>query len=221
MKISSEGYPTIFLLLVILAASFVAYAMTLWPFLALLVLILVLLVLLVVYFFRDPVRSIPSDPNAILSPADGRIILIKDVVEDRYIKGAAKQVSIFLSVFDVHVNRIPIKGTVGLVEHVPGRFVAAFKDEASLHNEQTIIGIENPRCRVLFKQIAGLLARRIVCHLSSGASVVPGDRFGIIKFGSRVDMFLPSTIDLQIKVGDRVYGGSSIIGLHKPNAGGG
>jgi len=163
------------------------------------------------FFFRDPERTIPAGDDLILSAGDGKVVEIRDVFEDHFLKSEAKQVSIFLSVFDVHINRIPISGTVGYFKYLPGKFVQAYKQIASRDNEQTIIGIENDRTKVVIKQIAGILARRIVCRIREGFSVQKGERFGMIKFGSRVDMILPENCEILVNVGDKVKGGETAI----------
>jgi len=163
------------------------------------------------YFFRDPERIIPPDENAIVSAADGKVVEIKEIVENQYLQSNAKQISVFMSIFNVHVNRIPMSGQVGFFEYRPGKFVKAYKNAASKENEQTVIGIENPHCKILIKQIAGILARRIVCHLREGFHVQRGERFGMIKFGSRVDMILPSSAKITVQLNQKVKGGETII----------
>lgn len=176
-------------------------------------LILGLLTLFTTYFFRDPQRVIPDDANALVSPADGRIVMIDTLARHEFINGPAVQVSVFLSVFDVHVNRVPCTGEIKYVHYNPGKFLAAYEDKASLVNEQTEIGLLAQTGQpVVFKQIAGLIARRIVCHLTEGESASRGDRFGMIRFGSRADVILPLGSELAVKVGDKVKGGVSIIG---------
>jgi phosphatidylserine decarboxylase len=169
--------------------------------------------LFVTYFFRDPERSIPEGDGLVLSPGDGRIIVIEDI-EDAGTK--LRLVSIFLSVFDVHVNRIPISGRVVDVTHTPGKFHKAFEREAVTENERTQITIEHDRGQMRFAQVAGILARRVVCDLTGGEEVVSGQRFGLIRFGSRVDLFLDPQIKLRVELGDRVKGGESVIGVY-PN----
>lgn len=163
------------------------------------------------YFFRDPERIIPPDENAIVSAADGKVVEIKEIVENQYLQSNAKQISVFMSIFNVHVNRIPMSGQVGFFEYRSGKFVKAYKQAASKENEQTVIGIENPHCKILIKQIAGILARRIVCHLREGFHVQRGERFGMIKFGSRVDMILPSSAKITVQLNQKVKGGETII----------
>ncbi len=170
--------------------------------------------LFVTYFFRDPERSIPEGDGLVLSPGDGRIIVIEDI-EDAGTK--LRLVSIFLSVFDVHVNRIPISGRVVDVTHTPGKFHKAFEREAVTENERTQITIEHDRGQMRFAQVAGILARRVVCDLTGGEEVVSGQRFGLIRFGSRVDLFLDPQIKLRVELGDRVKGGESVIGVYPDN----
>lgn len=164
------------------------------------------------YFLRDPERKIPEGENLILSPADGTIIKIEDVFEPDYFGSNVKRVSIFLSIFNVHVNRIPISGRVDFLKYVKGKFFAAFADKASEENEQTIIGIKNDKGKLLFKQIAGIIARRIIYDLKQGEEVTAGKRFGLIMYGSRVDIFLPATVNLKIALHDKVLGGETVIG---------
>ncbi len=162
-------------------------------------------------FFRDPERISPGGDNVVLSPADGKVISIKKVSENEFFKGEALQISIFMSPLDVHVNRIPVSGKVSHLRYVPGRFFAAFEDKASEKNEQTIIGLENNQGKVLFKQIAGFVARRIVCNLQVGDSVSAGERFGMIKFGSRVDVFLPPSSSPKVALDQKAVAGETIL----------
>lgn len=164
------------------------------------------------YFFRDPNRTTPENPMAIISAGDGKVVQIVEEFEPSYFQDRVWRVSIFLSVFDVHVNRIPISGRVNYFRFIPGKFFAAFKEKASLENEQTAIGIMSETgCQVLFKQIAGIIARRIVCRLEEGQMVKAGDRMGLIRYGSRVDMLFPVSAKILVDVGQKVYGGETII----------
>ena len=172
--------------------------------------------LFVTCFFRDPERPIPNEPNMVVSPADGKITEI--VTEKEPINGKmCKRVTIFLSVFNVHVNRVPIGGTIEDIRYNHGKFLAAFNPKASMDNEQNIILINNGKVNVLVKQIAGLIARRIVCWPNKGDRFEPGQRYGLIRFGSRVDILLPENIKLFVAHGDRVSGGQSIIGYLDQN----
>ncbi|HLA69055.1 MAG TPA: phosphatidylserine decarboxylase family protein [Bacteroidota bacterium] len=162
-------------------------------------------------FFRDPERSTPSGDSIVVSPADGKVIVVKEVEEQEFIKGPATQISIFMSPLDIHVNRIPVTGVVSHFRYVKGEYFAAFEDKASERNEQTIIGLENHKGKVLFKQIAGFVARRIVCDLKTGNTVSIGERFGMVKFGSRVDVFVPDKAVTKVAVGDRAVAGETIL----------
>jgi len=169
-------------------------------------------VFLVLNFFRDPVRRTPSGEDLIIAPADGRIVVIDDDFEPEYIKQDVVRVSIFMSPLDVHVNRFPISGTVGYVRHIPGTFVAAFKDKSADANERMLIGLEEPGgTKILFKQIAGAVARRIVADVAVGQPARAGERFGMIKFGSRVDVLMPKGSNVRVRLHDRVTAGESIL----------
>jgi len=164
------------------------------------------------FFFRDPEREIPPYENLIVSPADGRIIKIMEVEEDHYLHSRAILISIFMSVFDVHVNRVPVSGEIEFLNYRSGKFKPAYKDKSSELNEQLVIAIKSPRETILMKQIAGIIARRIVCFLKNGDIVKAGERFGMIKYGSRVDLFIPMTSEIYIKLHDQVRAGETIIG---------
>jgi phosphatidylserine decarboxylase len=170
----------------------------------------VLLAVFFLIFFRDPNREIPDGPGLIVSPGDGK------VEEAEWIEttaGSRFRVSIFLSVFDVHVNRIPISGKVTVMEYREGQFLNAMNPESAILNEQTLIVIEDGENSVSFKQIAGLLARRIICDVKTGDIVQRGQRMGMIKFGSRVDVLMPADVELRVQPGDRVQGGKSVLGV--------
>lgn len=164
------------------------------------------------FFFRDPERNIPEGREVIISPADGKIIKISEVEENKYLHGKVLMVSIFMSIFNVHVNRIPVSGKVEYLEHKAGKFKAAFKDKSSELNEQSLIGIKTSQTKILFKQIAGLIARRIVNNLKIGDEVKCGERFGMIKYGSRLDVFLPLSTKINVRINERVKAGETIIG---------
>jgi phosphatidylserine decarboxylase len=164
------------------------------------------------YFFRDPARTAPREPGVVVSPGDGRVVEIV-TEDDAYVGARATRVSVFLSVFDVHVNRVPLSGRVTGVEYHPGKYLVAFNDKASADNEQTHIGIANGRGTVAFKQIAGLIARRIVCTLRPEQAVEIGQRCGLIRFGSRVDVILPPGAELRVARGQRVVGGETVVGV--------
>ena len=162
-------------------------------------------------FFRDPDRTAPDLPGAVLAPADGRVMVITEAV-DPWV-GPAVRVSIFLSPLDVHVNRAPIGGLVKNVEYVAGSFRAAYRPEASEQNERCAVSLDGDRARVTVTQISGVLARRIVCRVRPGDTVRAGERYGLIRFGSRTDLVLPRGTDLRVRVGDRVRGGESVMGV--------
>lgn len=176
-----------------------------WFGLSVAALALLFLAAFVGYFFRNPAREIPAGDNLIVSPADGKVVRVASLPE-------GQGISIFLNIFDVHVNRAPIGGELEQVEYRRGRFKVAFDEEASRVNEQNILSIRGQRIRVVVKQIAGLIARRVVCWKRPGHFLERGELFGLIRFGSRVDVILPKEVKLLVKVGDRVKGGSSVIG---------
>lgn len=168
------------------------------------------------YFFRDPERVIPDSAvggSLILAPADGKVVLVQEVHEPLYLNGPAKQVSIFLSPLNVHVNRNPVDGVVEYDEYVPGEYLVAWHPKASEKNERSQIGVRHPSgARVLYKQIAGAVARRIIYQISVGDKVVAGERFGIVKFGSRMDVLVPPESEIYLSVGDRTVAGETLLG---------
>jgi phosphatidylserine decarboxylase len=170
----------------------------------------VVLALFFLWFFRDPNRAAPQGPGVVVSPADGKVEELEWI---EFPEGSKLRMTIFLNVFDVHVNRVPVSGVVSVVEHRKGKFLNAMKPESAIHNEQTLITVDAGRYSVSFKQIAGLLARRIVCNVKPGDRVVCGQRMGLIKFGSRVDVLLPGEATPKVKVGDRVKGASSVLAV--------
>jgi phosphatidylserine decarboxylase len=171
-----------------------------------------LLTVFSLYFFRDPVRKVPQEKGLVVSPADGRVLGVEQVEEKEFLGGPATKVSIFMSVFDVHVNRAPVSGTVGYKKYSPGKFFNASLDKASLYNESMAIGIESSdSCKVMVRQIAGLIARRIVCRVEKGSSVKRGARFGMIRFGSQLEVYLPPETRWQVAKGDRVKAGETIL----------
>jgi phosphatidylserine decarboxylase len=174
-----------------------------------------ILALFIIFFFRDPDRKIPQNENLILSPADGKIVLIGSSPEEEKAKGRNQMVSIFLSLFDVHVNRAPMKGTIVKHEYVPGKFLPAYKKAASNVNEMNIVEIKNGKNTIRLHQIAGVLARRVVLWKKTGDGIALGERLGIMKFGSRIDLFLPDNVLIKVKQGERVKAGISIIGVLK------
>lgn len=172
-----------------------------------------ILFLFTLQFFRNPDRSGSQEEGVVLSPADGEIISIELVHEDRFLLEKAIKISIFMNIFNVHVNRVPYSGTVKRIAYQKGSFFAANADKASLENEQNAILLEtNKGKKILFIQIAGLIARRIICYAKEGDLLVKGERCGIIKFGSRVDLYLPADSNVFVKVKDKVKAGSTMIG---------
>lgn len=208
IPVAAEGWPFIVPLAVLTVLLFVFGWMTV-------AVVLLLLTLFIVFFFRDPERRVPEGNNLVVSPADGKIVVVKDIYEPTYLKRDVKQISIFLSVFNVHVNRTPLEGTVELVQYNPGKFHVASVDKASLYNEQTAMVVVHGKQKILVKQIAGLIARRIICYAKPGDALKAGERYGLIRFGSRVDIFLPKDADIRVNVGDRVKGARDIIGVLK------
>jgi len=169
--------------------------------------------LFVIYFFRDPERSVPPGDKALLSPADGKVVQVEPCVEERFLQGAAIKISVFMSLFNVHVNRNPLSGRIVDSAYFPGTFLRADLDRASDANEQNALLVETAEgARLLVVQIAGVIARRIVCWVKKGDSVVRGQRFGLIRFGSRLDIYLPQNIQLQVRLGQRAVGGQTILG---------
>ncbi|MGC1686646.1 MAG: phosphatidylserine decarboxylase family protein [Candidatus Acidiferrales bacterium] len=177
--------------------------------------VFILLGAFVLYFFRDPERQIPTEPGAVVSPADGHVL---EVVDEALDGAAGKRITIFLSVFDVHVNRVPVAGEITSVEYRPGRFYAAMRKRASVENEQNVITVTTPSGDIVFKQIAGAIARRVICWKNVGDQVALGERVGMIRFGSRVDVWLPDDSQVLVRRGQRVFGGSSILAKWKPTA---
>jgi phosphatidylserine decarboxylase len=174
--------------------------------------IFVLLGLFVLYFFRNPERTVPADPAAVVSPADGRVLAI---VEESLEGRAGRRLSIFLSIWDVHVNRAPLAGRIEKIEHRPGRFYAAMRARASAENEQNVIILETGRGRIVCKQIAGWIARRVVCWKAEGDRVERGERIGMILFGSRVDVWLPGEAEIAVRRGAHVAAGTSVLARWK------
>jgi phosphatidylserine decarboxylase len=214
--VARAGYPPIF------AAAFVTLILAL---LGMTYLTLFGLVVTFCFcgFFRDPDRVIPNQSDAIVSPADGKVISLSPVEHTRFFDGSCQKISIFMSVFNVHVNRVPVDGKVKDVRYYPGKFFAANLDKASLQNEHNAVFLEaaggKPVCSV---QVAGLIARRIICNVQPGDDVCKGQRYGMICFGSRLDVYLPDDAQIKVAVGDKVRAGSSVIGrFAMPESGGG
>jgi phosphatidylserine decarboxylase len=182
-----------------------------WHILALQIAAFVLLAVgtFILYFFRDPERAIPSDDATIVSPADGRVL---EVIEEQFGGRAGKRITIFLAVWNVHVNRTPLEGKILRIEYRPGKFQMAMRKTASAENEQNVIYLDTAHGQIVFKQIAGMIARRVVLWKKAGDQVKRGERIGIVRFGSRMDVWLPPEATISVKPGDHVAGGSSILG---------
>jgi phosphatidylserine decarboxylase len=204
--IAKEGLPFIIPALVI-TVFFLAMGWNLLTFLG------IFITLFIMFFFRNPKRKIPSLENIILSPADGKIIHVGECEEDRFLKKKVLKVSIFMSIFDVHLNRAPASGKVLQRSYLPGRFLVANVEKSSLLNEQNAMILETEdRLKILIIQIAGFVARRIVCYAKADDSLRRGEIFGLIRFGSRVDLYLPTEVKAIVRIGQHVKGGESIIG---------
>jgi phosphatidylserine decarboxylase len=204
LKLAPEGYPFI--------GGFAALTVVTAIFTPLGAVVPLLLTIFMLYFFRDPGRRIPVDEKIFVSPADGRVVLIRDVYESEYLNADTKGISIFMSPLDVHVNRAPCDGRVKQVKYSKGRFAAAYKEEASLENENIAMVLETKDGNILVRQIAGFLARRVVCRKKEGDVLRRGERYGIIKFSSRLDLYLPKNTKISVTMGDKVKAGETIIG---------
>ncbi|MEG2539014.1 MAG: phosphatidylserine decarboxylase family protein [Clostridium sp.] len=204
-SIRKESIPYVAILAVIgIALYFLEPFLTLIP---------VALILFVLFFFRDPYREIDLSESTFVSPADGTVMDVTEITEDDFIKGKAKKVTIFLSVFNVHINRSPISGEVTYSSYRPGKYLPAFKPHACDENERNTIGIENNVTKAMVHQITGLIARRIVCYNKEGDKLKQGDKFGLIKFGSCTELVVPENVDIKVKKGDVVRGGITILGV--------
>ena len=206
-----EGYPFI---LGAAALAAIAFALALrlrsWP-LWLVALLLTVIALWVAWFFRDPVRQGERGANVAIAPADGRVVLITNIDEPTFVHGPTLRVSIFMNVFDVHVNRYPVNGAVQYVARKAGQFLNAVTEASSNDNEQVSVGIVSGPHRILTRQIAGLIARRIITDSQDGDQAVQGTRMGLIRFGSRVDLFLPPSSKLRVKIGERTVAGVTVV----------
>lgn len=227
MKINKEGTATILLvgaIQLIVTVSSVLYwsanaeGAPLWlkVLLTLLIVLTTAAFALVVYFFRDPERNVPTDDNLLISPADGKIVGIIEVNESRYLKTSVKQLSIFLSPLNVHVNRVPATGKLEFVQYFPGKYLMAWNPKSSELNERAEFGLLHASgTRILFRQITGFLARRIVFNLKEEQMAYAGDRFGMMKFGSRMDILVPKDFVFEVKDGQHVVAGETILGYFK------
>lgn len=211
MSVAKEGIPFILIAAAVAGGAFALAnsrrSFALWV----LAFLLTVIALWVAYFFRDPERTGPRGEKLVIAPADGRIVLITEVDEPSFIHGRALRISIFMNVFNVHVNRYPVDGTVRYVHYNPGKFLNAAVEKSSLENEQMSVGLESGPFRILVRQIAGLVARRIVTYSKDGDVVQQGERFGLIRFGSRVDVFVPTNSTVKVKIGDTTMSGTSVL----------
>ncbi len=211
MTFAREGMP-----LIAGAAGISAIALVLalltrsWP-LWLAAVLCTLVALWVAYFFRDPERTGPRGERLVIAPADGRVVMIAAVDEPKFLRGRATRISIFMNIFDVHVNRYPVSGTVDYVTRKPGRFLDARAEQASVENEQNSVGVSEGSRRVLVRQIAGLIARRIVTYAAKGEPAKQGERMGMIRFGSRVDVYVPEGSTILAQLGDRAVAGATVL----------
>ena len=204
LKFAPEGYPFISLTAAATIAAFIIGGV--WA--AALPLVLTLFV---AFFFRDPERRVPEGDNIFVSPADGRILQVQTVTEEKFLKSTAIEISIFMSPLNVHVNRAPCAGVVESVVYTSGAFISAFKPEASIRNENIAMLLKGSSS-ILVRQVAGAVARRVVCRARLGDNLKKGERYGIIKFSSRLDVYLPENTEIKVKTGDSVKAGETIIG---------
>ncbi len=218
--IAREGYSIIMTVLAVAAAllffSFITDARFAFP-LQILASAVFLFFVFTLFFFRDPERKTGLNPSALIAPADGTIIAVKEMNEPRYLKGGSTRISIFMSVFNVHVNRSPINGLIELVHYNPGKFISAFKEKASEDNESLLVGIQGQESykKIAVKFIAGLIARRIVFYKKLNDTISQGERINLIRFGSRVDLYCPRGTEIKVKNGDKVTAGETVIALFK------
>lgn len=211
MKFAREGRPFMFIATV-LALTVIGTALLLHSKpLEFVAGLCILLAVWVAYFFRDPERTGDRGPHVAIAPADGKIVQVMEVDEPAFMHGRALKISIFMNVFNVHVNRYPVSGTVAYTHYNPGKFLNAAVDKASLENEMSSVGIVSGAHRVLVRQIAGLVARRIVTYSREGDTVAQGERFGLIRFGSRVDIYLPTSATPRVRVGQHTVAGTTVI----------
>jgi phosphatidylserine decarboxylase len=211
MRFAREGLPFMWAAALLALAAVAAAFRWPRPSLTALSVVFVLLAIWVAYFFRDPERTGERGPRLVIAPADGKVVQVMEVDEPAFMHGRALRIAIFMNVFSVHVNRYPVTGRVAYTHYNPGKFLNAAEDKASLENEQSSVGIESGAHRVLVRQIAGLIARRIVTYSRPGDHAEQGERFGLIRFGSRVDVYLPVTSTPRVKLGDHTSAGATVI----------
>ncbi|MEL6152514.1 MAG: phosphatidylserine decarboxylase family protein [Bacteroidota bacterium] len=215
MRIHREGYRTLVgVLLMLLAIHFMLLRYSAWPtyVYAPFAVATALFYAFLVYFFRDPPRTITAEAHQVVAPADGQVVVVQEVAEDEYFQSKRIQISIYMSPFNVHINRSPVEGTVKFCKYHPGKYLVAWHPKSSTKNERTTVVVENKAgISVLVRQIAGFVARRIKCYPQVGDQLQQGEEFGFIKFGSRADVFLPLDADIKVSLGDKVQGGASVL----------
>jgi phosphatidylserine decarboxylase len=223
---TKDGLSIIILSLILTILLFLLSFLTRSKILSGITVLFLAITLFIAFFFRDPERKITQadnppqadtvrrDENIILAPADGKIVELLPFSENSYLNSSGTKVSIFLSLWDVHINRNPISGIVKYSKYTPGRFNPAYKKKASIENEQTEFGLENEKVKLVLRQIAGTIARRIVCRIKEGDKIIAGQRFGMIKFGSRVELFLPEKVKILVKLNQKVKAGETVIGTY-------
>lgn len=204
VRLAPEGYPFIagFGLLTLAVVLFAGPLFALIPF---------VLTLFMVFFFRDPERNVPAGEGCFLAPADGRVMQIIETHESEYLDSDVREISIFMSPLNVHVNRAPCDGTVRSVTHNKGKYMAAYREDSSLKNENIAVVLETKHGNIMVRQVAGFLARRAVCRKKEGDVLKGGDRYGIIKFSSRLDTYLPKHVEIRVKLGEKVRAGETVI----------
>ena len=213
IPLAREGYPFIAL------SGFITFILALTGPVAL-AFVGLIVTLFILYFFRDPARVTPNEPGAVICPADGKVICIKEIEDDRFFTGKSMKISIFMNVFNVHVNRIPLAGTVRGISFKPGKFYSADKDKAALHNEYCAVSLVTAAgIPYTVVQVAGLIARRIVCRAEKDDTVAAGERYGLIRFGSRVDLYLPPGTKAEITLREHVRAGETILARLEENQG--
>jgi phosphatidylserine decarboxylase len=213
MKLHKEGFTIILITTLVLGAINVPLQIYFSDSIAstIVLVISLLLYLTIVQFFRHPNRNIPTGENLIIAPADGKVVVMEEVVEGEYYKDKRRQVSIFMSPINVHVNRYPVSGKVAYQKYHPGKYLVAWHPKSSTENERTTVVVESAKGSILFRQIAGALAKRIVCYAKEGAEAKMGAEYGFIKFGSRIDLFLPLDAEICVEMNQKTVGGETIV----------
>ncbi len=213
MKLHKEGFTIILITTLVLGAINVPLQIYFSDSIAstIVLVISLLLYLTIVQFFRHPNRNIPTGENLIIAPADGKVVVIEEVVESEFYKDKRRQVSIFMSPINVHVNRYPVSGKVTYQKYHPGKYLVAWHPKSSTENERTTVVVESAKGSILFRQIAGALAKRIVCYAKEGAEAEMGAEYGFIKFGSRIDLFLPLDAEICVEMNQKTVGGETIV----------